>query len=124
MSVVIACYNQARFLGEAIESALAQGYPDFEIVVVDDGSTDDTSEVTGRYPGVRLVRQDNRGPPRRATRGWARAGGEYVVFLNADDRLLPGALEVGVGCLESRQQHAFACYRGISTDGLSIWEPR
>ena len=75
MSGVIARYNQARFLGEAIESALAQGYPDFEIVVVDDGSTDDTSEVTGRYPGVRLVRQDNRGPPRRATRGWARAGG-------------------------------------------------
>jgi len=68
VSVVIPCYNQARFLGEAIESALAQTYPHFEVVVVDDGSTDDTSKVSVRYPGVRLVRQDNLGP-RGAQRG-------------------------------------------------------
>jgi cellulose synthase/poly-beta-1,6-N-acetylglucosamine synthase-like glycosyltransferase len=75
VSVVIPCYNQAHFLGEAVESVLAQSYPRFEIVVVDDGSTDDTSEVAGRYRKARLVRQENGGFRRRATRGWPRARG-------------------------------------------------
>src|ERR687897_2148299 len=61
VSVVIPCYNQAHFLGEAIESVLAQDYPHFEIVVVDDGSTDNTSEVASGYAGVRGIRQENRG---------------------------------------------------------------
>src|SRR5215207_1845659 len=59
VTVVIPCYNQAHFLEEAIESVLAQSHTNFEIIVIDDGSTDDTSEVAERYPGVRLFRQDN-----------------------------------------------------------------
>src|SRR5215213_3125487 len=93
VSVVIPCYNQAHFLGEAIESVLAQSYPNFEIVVVDDGSTDDTSEVAGSYPKVRLVRQENQGLSGARNAGLARSEGEYVVFLDADDRLRPEALE-------------------------------
>jgi cellulose synthase/poly-beta-1,6-N-acetylglucosamine synthase-like glycosyltransferase len=61
VTVVIPCYNQAHFLGEAVESVLAQTYPRHEIIVVDDGSTDETSEVASRYPGVRLIRQENGG---------------------------------------------------------------
>src|SRR3712207_3825724 len=63
VSVVIPCYNQAHFLGEAIESVLSQSYKNFEIVVVDDGSTDNTSEVASGYPPdkVRLLRQENKG---------------------------------------------------------------
>ena len=65
VSVVIPCYNQARFLGEAIQSVLCQGYPDLEIIVVDDGSEDGTEEVASGYakedPRVRLIRQENRG---------------------------------------------------------------
>ena len=61
VSVVIPCYRQAHFLPEAIESVLAQTYPHFEIIVVDDGSPDDTRAVAGRYPGVRCLRQRNRG---------------------------------------------------------------
>src|SRR5258705_196307 len=57
VSVIIPCYNQAHFLGEAIESGLAQTYPHHEIIVVDDGSTDATSEVASGYPAVRCVRQ-------------------------------------------------------------------
>src|SRR5829696_2931566 len=107
VSVVVPCYNQARFLGEAIESVLAQSHPLFEVVVVDDGSTDDTSEVAARYPGVRLVRQENRGLSGARNAGLARSRGEYVVFLDADDRLLPGALEAGVERLGANPQCAF-----------------
>src|SRR5215204_1671374 len=102
VSVVIPCYKQAHFLGEAIESVLAQSYPNFEIIVVDDGSPDNTSEVAASYPRVRLVRQENQGLSAARNSGLSRSEGEYVVFLDADDRLLPGALQVGLECLEAR----------------------
>jgi glycosyltransferase involved in cell wall biosynthesis len=119
VSVVIPCYNQAQFLGEAIESVLAQSYPRFQIIVVDDGSTDDTSGVAARYPGVRCVRQDNQGVSAARNSGLARSEGEYVVFLDADDRLLPEALEAGVGCLKAQPGCGFASgrYRFIAGDG-------
>ncbi len=119
VSVVIPCYNQAHFLGEAIESVLAQSYPHFEVVVVDDGSTDNTSEVAARYPGVRCVRQDNQGLAAARNSGIAHSKGEYLVFLDADDRLLPHALEVGVESLEAHPECAFVSgrYRNIAADG-------
>src|ERR687890_532744 len=99
VSVVIPCYNQARFLGEAIQSVLSQGYTDLEIIVVDDGSKDGTEEVASGYaredPRVRLIRRENGGLAEARNRGLAEAGGEYVVFLDSDDRLVSGALEVG-----------------------------
>jgi glycosyltransferase involved in cell wall biosynthesis len=108
VTVVIPCYNQARFLGEAIESTLSQNYPNFEVVVVDDGSTDDTSEVAARYEKMlRFVRQVNQGRSEARNRGMAEGEGEYVVFLDADDRLLPDALEVGVRELEAYPECAF-----------------
>ena len=69
MSAVITTYNYARFLPGAIEGVLGQTYPNIEVVVVDDGSTDDTREVVCRYRdrGVRYVFQDNRGAGRRRT---------------------------------------------------------
>jgi glycosyltransferase involved in cell wall biosynthesis len=107
VTVVIPCYNQARFLGEAIESALSQTYKNFKVVVVDDGSDDHTSEVAARYGRVRLVRQENNGLAAARNRGMAEGEGEYVVFLDADDRLLPDALEVGARELEAHPDCAF-----------------
>ena len=100
VSVVIPCYNQAHFLGEAIESVLAQTYPHREIVVVDDGSPDNTREVASRYPGVRYVRQENQGLAAARNTGLRHSSGSYLVFLDADDRLLPEALEVGLRQLQ------------------------
>src|SRR5215211_3139785 len=77
VTVVIPCYNQAHFLAEAIESVLSQSYEHFEIIVVDDGSTDETSEVASRYEGVRLIRQENRGLPGARNTGIRHSGGEF-----------------------------------------------
>src|SRR4051812_16000050 len=108
VTVVIPCYNQARFLGEAIESVLRQTHRAREVVVVDDGSTDGTAAVAARYPDVQLIRQPNRGLAAARNRGLAESRGAYLVFLDADDRLLPRALEVGLRCLMDHPLVAFA----------------
>jgi len=121
--VVIPCYNQAHFLSEAIESVLGQSYPHFEVIVVDDGSQDDTAQVASAYASedarVRLLRQENRGLAGARNRGLAESTGEYVVFLDSDDRLMGEALEVGVRELESHPECAFVSghYRPIGADG-------
>lgn len=89
ISVIIPCHNQARFLSEAIGSVLSQRYSSFEIVVVDDGSTDDTFEVASRYRQVRCVRQINQSLSAARNAGLGASKGSYLVFLDADDRLLP-----------------------------------
>lgn len=95
VSVIIPTYNCARFLPEAIESVLAQTYQDFEIVVVDDGSTDQTEQVVARYqPGVIFIQQENQGPGAARNRGLRTVTGEYIVFLDADDILMPEKLEM------------------------------
>lgn len=90
VSVIIPSFNNARFLPEAIESILNQSYTDVEIIVVDDGSTDDTQSVLARY-GDRLVThtQTNQGVCVARNQGLEMASGEYVVFLDADDYFLP-----------------------------------
>jgi glycosyltransferase involved in cell wall biosynthesis len=124
VSVVIPCYNQAHFLGEAIESIFSQSYRDFEIIVVDDGSPDNTSEVASSYDEVRLIRQENRGLAGARNRDLAEARGEHIVFLDADDRLLPEALEVGVRELEAHPKCAFVAgyHRPIEPDGSPLGE--
>jgi glycosyltransferase involved in cell wall biosynthesis len=122
VTVVIPCYNQAHFLGEAIESALSQTYPNFEIVVVDDGSTDNTSDVASRYKQVRLVRQENRGLAGARNTGIEHSEGDYLVFLDADDRLLPEALEVGLGCFQAHPECVLVAghSRLIEADGSPL----
>jgi len=107
VSVVVPCFNQASFLDEAIESVLAQTYPHFEVIVVDDGSTDNTAEVASRHPGVRLVRQENRGLSAARNTGVRESSGDFLVFLDADDRLKPRALEVGLNALRAHPACAF-----------------
>src|SRR5918911_141417 len=82
VSVIIPCYNQGHYLSEAIESVLNQTYPHFEIIVVDDGSTDNTAEVAASYPKVKLLRQKNHGRPAVGrNNGFHASRGEYIVFL-------------------------------------------
>lgn len=124
VSVIIPCYNQAHYLGEAIESVLAQSYPHYEIIVVDDGSPDNTAEVTAKYPGVRYVRQKNQGLSGARNTGIRQSKGKYLVFLDADDRIVPDALQVGVNCLHVHPECAFVSghHRYIKGDGLLLNE--
>jgi GT2 family glycosyltransferase len=93
-SVVIDNYNYGRFLRESIDSALAQTYPHVEVIVVDDGSTDDSREIIGGYgASVVPVLKDNGGQGSAFNAGFARSSGEIVIFLDADDVLRPTALE-------------------------------
>lgn len=95
-SVVVTTHDQARFLPDALASCLGQSVPPREIVVVDDGSSDDPASVAGRFRGVRCIRQDRRGPSAARNAGLAVLTAPYVVFLDADDRLLPHAIETGL----------------------------
>jgi glycosyltransferase involved in cell wall biosynthesis len=107
ITVVITCYNHGRFLSTAIESVLAQNYQYKEIIVVDDGSTDNTKEIASQYSSVRYVYQANQGLSAARNKGIAESSGNYILFLDADDWLLPNALSVNYKCLENHPNTAF-----------------
>jgi glycosyltransferase involved in cell wall biosynthesis len=94
VSTVIPAYNAAPFLSKAIESALAQSYPLIEIIVVDDGSHDETSEIAQRYPVVLIRHEKNRGVSSARNTGIRAAKGEWVAFLDADDTWHPQKTEI------------------------------
>lgn len=107
VSVVIPCYNQAHFLATAIESVLAQTYAHTEIVVVDDGSKDDTRAQAAAYPNVRYHHQENQGLPSARNAGIRLSKGEFLVFLDADDWLYPAGIEANVKQLLQNPALAF-----------------
>jgi glycosyltransferase involved in cell wall biosynthesis len=93
-SIVIPCYNGAKFLDATIRSVLTQTKPPQEIIVVDDGSTDASADIATRYgPPVKVLRQANQGESVARNAGLREAAGNYVLFLDADDLLAPEAIE-------------------------------
>ncbi len=101
VSVVIPAYNSAAFLREAIQSVLNQTYSDFEVVVVDDGSTDNTESVVRSFGDrVSYLKQDNRGAGAARNHGIKRSKGKYVAFLDSDDLWLPGKLAEQIPLLD------------------------
>ncbi|HQR51850.1 MAG TPA: glycosyltransferase family 2 protein [Burkholderiales bacterium] len=93
ISVIIPCYNYARYVGEAIDSVLAQGYPAVDLVVVNDGSSDGSLEVIRRHArDGTIIDQPNRGHVPACNAGFAASRGDVVIFLDADDLLEPDAL--------------------------------
>jgi glycosyltransferase involved in cell wall biosynthesis len=96
VTVIIPCFNQGRFLGEAIASVQKQGYSNIEIIVIDDGSTDDTQKVAQSYANVKYYYQDNAGLSAARNAGAVRSNGLFLVFLDADDVLYSNAVEVNL----------------------------
>lgn len=102
VSVITAAFNMGHYLPEAIESVLKQDYPNIELIVVNDGSTDDTCEILGKYgndPRVKIIHQENKGQTAAKNRGFAEAKGELIAFCDADNRWLPGKLKLQVPLL-------------------------
>jgi len=125
VSVVLATHNQAVWLGEAIDGVRAQTFADWELVVVDDGSTDGTADVVRRYADdsrIRYLAQERAERSRARNRGIAETSGELVAFLDADDRWRPGKLARQVAALDA-DAAAGLCYtvaRFIGPEGEEL----
>jgi glycosyltransferase involved in cell wall biosynthesis len=121
VSVIVPCYNGAAFLEETLLSALVQSYSEIEVVVVDDGSTDSSPEIARRFP-VRYIRQENRGLCEARNAGIRESKGSYLVFLDADDRLKPRAIEAGLRALALRPDCAMTVgdHVFITADGAYL----
>ena len=131
VSVLVPSYNAARYLSQAIDSALNQTFQDFEIIIIDDGSTDNTREIVERYlkrapDKIRYIYQDNQGLARARNTGLRHARGEYVALLDADDVWLPARLEETVKILDADSSAgiAHANITRISETGDKLDTPR
>ena len=114
LSVIIPCYNHAAGLPAAIESVRVQGWPGVEIIVVDDGSTDDTQRLLREMSGsdLRTLQQHNQGPAAARNAGVRAARGDWVAFLDADDYWLPGKLAAQFEMLARHREARFS-YGGV-----------
>lgn len=116
VSVIIPAYNVGPHIAEAIDSVLSQDYPQIEVIVVDDGSKDDTADVVAnRYPQATLIRKANGGAATARNAGIREAHGEFIAFLDADDIWLPGKLTAQVDYFHAHPEV------GMSCTGFSQW---
>lgn len=124
VSVIIPAYNAEKTLNSCLDSVFGQGFDSFEVILVNDGSTDSTAEVLGEYAArsrnLKVFHQDNKGPSHARNRGMALAKGRFLLFLDADDMLAPGALDSLMGLLGDGQ-YDFIEFDYIQfTDGTPI----
>lgn len=126
ISVVIPLYNKETSVAQCLKSVLSQSYDDFEVVIVDDGSTDGSVAVVEAFNDsrIRLIRQENGGPSKARNTGVKNARGEWIVFLDADDELLPGALETFRNLYENHSEiEMFCCSSIYRANGECQGEP-
>lgn len=118
VSIVIPTHNRANFVGEAVASALGQDYRSLEVIVIDDGSTEETKEALATFRDRRLiyVRQDNAGPSQARNRAIAMARGEYITFLDSDDYYLPSKVGTQVAFLDANPQFGMAYMSGLGVN--------
>ena len=117
VSIIIVNYNYAEFLAEAIESALAQDYQATEVVLIDDGSTDNSLEVAARYP-ITIMTKPNGGLCKARNSAVLNVETDYVLFLDADDRLTPNAVSLLMSALSSAGAETAYAYGQMRYFGL------
>ena len=118
VSIVTISFNQAHFLEEAIRSVVEQDYPDIEYIVVDPGSTDGSRDIIEKYRDkiTHVILEPDKGPADGLNKGFARATGEVLAYLNADDVLLPGAVSRMVRVFTEMPESDVICGHGIVLD--------
>jgi glycosyltransferase involved in cell wall biosynthesis len=127
VSVVIPAYNAAWCVAHAVDSVLAQHFRDYELIVVNDGSSDNTAEVLSAYDDkLRVVDKPNGGLSSARNAGIGAARGRYVAFLDADDRWLPGKLDKQVALMTARPELVFCSTAALleDPDGMPLGEWR
>ncbi|OOZ42549.1 glycosyl transferase [Solemya elarraichensis gill symbiont] len=107
MSVIIPTFNRAATLSRAIDSVIAQTHTADEIIIVDDGSTDETQQLLANYPQLKVIRQQNLGVSAARNLGIAKASGEWIAFLDSDDAWLPTKLQTQLTALKENQDYRF-----------------
>lgn len=110
ISIIIPCYNQAQYLERAVRSCVEQTHPEVEIIIINDGSTDNTSEVCkslSHYPNLQYHEQTNAGLANARNAGIKLAKGKYIQFLDTDDYLHPNKLEIQARNLDENPQYAY-----------------
>ena len=123
VSVIIPTYNRERFITETIDSVLAQTYRDFEVIVVDDGSTDNTQAVLAQYADrITTIYQENKRQPAARNTGLRAAHGEYILLLDSDDLIPPEKLAVQVAFLDTHLEFGlvYSGWQNINEDGTCI----
>ena len=123
VSIVMPSYNTGRFISETIESILAQSYSDWELIIVDDGSTDDTDEVVGQYLAderIRYIKNErNSGAAVSRNRALREAKGKWIAFLDSDDLWEPDKLKKQIAFMENNDYH-FSYTNYIEIDEKSL----
>jgi glycosyltransferase involved in cell wall biosynthesis len=123
VSIIIPTFNRAAYIADAIDSCLAQTYPNLEIIVVDDGSSDGTGTTLRQRYGqrIRYVYQENRGPGIARNRGIALARGEYIHFLDADDQLHFEKIAIGLAAFRRHPEVSVihSHYQQVASDGVT-----
>ena len=125
VAVVITTYNHAAFLDDAVRSVIRQSVAAREIIVIDDGSTDNPETVVSRYSHVRLICQRNQGLSAARNTGLEAAVCDKIIFLDADDRLCQGAIEAGLDCFVRHSEAGFVYggFRLIDAGGGVTGDP-
>jgi GT2 family glycosyltransferase len=127
LTVITPTYNRAEFLDETIESVLSENFPDLQFLVIDDGSTDNTSSIVEKYgPKITYLKHENIGESRTVNKGFRLSRGRFVVIVNSDDPILPGCLGKMVAALTARPDclAAYPDWQIIDTEGRALQEIR
>ena len=127
ISVILPVYNNVQYLEECLDSVLAEEKLSIEIVAIDDGSTDGSEQIlddyAGKYENIRVFHQENSGVSVARNLGLKKANGEYICYLDSDDRYCPGVLEKGLAlCSEKKLDVLFFTYENFFENEIAAGE--